>query len=99
VIVATVWLATPAVVAVKEAVVWPAAIVTLDGTVTIELLLTKEIGKPPAGAGLPIVIVPVDGLPPIKAVGFKLMEESPGGVMVRFATCDTPGNAVSCATV
>jgi hypothetical protein len=41
---------TCAPVAVKLLEVWPAATVTLEGTVRLVLLLESEIGNPPAGA-------------------------------------------------
>ena len=47
-------------------VVWLAATVTVSGTVTpfAVLSLASAIVRPPAGAGLPMVTVPVDVVPP-----------------------------------
>jgi hypothetical protein len=52
---------TLAVLTGKVAVVAPSGIVTVGGTLpTVGRLLAKFISRPPGGAGLAIVIVPVD---------------------------------------
>jgi len=62
-------LETVTVVTVKVAVVAPAATVTLAGTVAAAvLLLDKPTDRPPVGAALPRVTVPVDEVPPITEV-------------------------------
>src|SRR5262249_2709513 len=66
---AEVELATAWVVAENVAVVAPAGIVTLLGTVAAELLLDREMGVPPAGAGPAAFTVPWDVLPPITGFG------------------------------
>ena len=59
----------------KPALVDPAAIVTLGGTVATEvLLLDKEKTAPPLGAGPLIVISAVEALPPLTLVGFNVSE-------------------------
>ena len=61
----------------NEALVAPAATVTLEGTLaTAGLLLDMVIRAPPAGAGPLNVTVPVeDWTPPTTLVGFKLSDE------------------------
>jgi hypothetical protein len=56
----------------------PAPTVTLEGTVTTEVLLLDSVTcAPPAGAGPLRVTVPVDDwVPPTTFAGFKLNEES-----------------------
>ena len=76
---------------VKDALVAPAGIVTLAGTVTTEALpLDSETRAPPLGAGPPSVTVPEDGDPPTTLLGLKLSEVRAGpaagcGVTVREA--------------
>src|SRR5438128_1603847 len=72
---------TALVVTVKEALVAPAAIVTLDGVrATLVLLLESATVAPPAGAAPLNVTVPVeDCTPPTTLVGFNVSEESVGG--------------------
>src|SRR5262249_55045743 len=70
VIIAEVEFATAFVVTEKAAVVAPAGMVTLFGTVAAEvLLLDRVIAAPPAGAGAVAWMVPCDGLPPITGFG------------------------------
>ena len=82
---------TALVLTVNVALVAPAAIVTLEGTLAaVVLLLERATCAPPAGAGPLSVTVPVDELPPITAVGFNVNEVSVGaggaaGVTVREA--------------
>jgi hypothetical protein len=63
---------------VKPALVAPAGIVTLLGTLaTPPLLLERAITAPPAGAGALNVIVPVDDSnPPITLDGLSVSEDS-----------------------
>ncbi len=50
----------------------PAGIVIVAGTVAAGILLDKEITRPPAGAGVAIVMVPVLDWPPWTEVGLRL---------------------------
>ena len=78
--------ATGLVVTVNVAVVAPAATVTLAGTCAAAvLLLDRATTDPPVGAGPFNVTVPVDEVPPITDVGFKLTEPATGAVTVKFA--------------
>ena len=53
----------------------PAGIVTLDGTVASDvLLLESKTTTPPVGAGALSVTVPVEELPPLTLVGFRVSE-------------------------
>ena len=64
----------------------PAATVTLAGTCAAAvLLLDRATTAPPVGAGEFNVTVPVDEVPPITDVGFKLTELAVGAVTVRLA--------------
>ena len=84
---------TTLVFTVKEALVRPAATVTLLGTVATEVLLLESITfTPPVGAAPFRVTVPIDVLPPFTVVGFRLIAESDGGVIVRFAFWVAPLN-------
>jgi hypothetical protein len=57
---------TALVLAVNAALVAPAGTVTLAGTLTrVVLLLDSVTTAPPAGAGVPRITVPVEGLPPM----------------------------------
>jgi hypothetical protein len=86
VIVTGVLAATGSVVAVKAAVVAPAATVTDAGTWAAAVLLElRETAKPPAGAGLSSVTVPVEGLPPWTEVGDRPTDVRPGGITVKVA--------------
>ena len=77
---------TATVVAVKVAVVLPAATVTVAGTLAEALPLVSETTAPPVGAGLFSVTVPVELLPPTTLVGFTLTALSfATGVMVSVA--------------
>jgi hypothetical protein len=79
--------------AVKMALVAPAGMVTLEGTVTTPvLLLERETRTPPLGAGALSVTVPEEGDPPTTLVGLNESEVSVGpgrgcGVTVREAVC------------
>jgi mycothiol-dependent nitroreductase-like protein len=73
--------ATGVVVTVKVALVWPAGMVTLAGTVATEgLSLSSDITAPPAGAGPAGATVPVEGAPPLIEAGLKVGISSGGGV-------------------
>jgi hypothetical protein len=76
---------TPLVVTVNVALVAPAAMVTLAGTVAEVLLLVNVTTAPLAGAALPNVTVPVADAPPISVVGLSDTDESVAGLMVRMA--------------
>jgi hypothetical protein len=76
---------TALVLTVKVAVVAPAEMVTLAGTVaTAVLLLESETVAPPYGAAPLRVIVPVDDDPPLTLLGLTVTEDSvgapPGGL-------------------
>ena len=59
----------------NAAIVNPAAIVTLAGTVATEvLLLDKETTAPPLRAGALRMISPVELFPPFTLVGFNVSE-------------------------
>ena len=65
------------VLTVNEALVAPAATVTVAGMLaTLALLLESETAAPPAGAAPLSVTVPVDELPPRTLVGFSASDES-----------------------
>lgn len=78
VIVAVVIEETDVVVTVKLALVDPLPTVTLLGTLALEVLLLKLTTVPPEGAAELRVTVPVELLPPVTLVGFKLTEERVG---------------------
>jgi hypothetical protein len=79
---------TATVVAVKVALVAPAATVTLAGTVaTAVLLLPSVTTAPPAGAALLNVTVPVEDAPPVTAAGLTDTEDTAGGFSVSVAPC------------
>jgi hypothetical protein len=70
-------LATALVATVNVAVVDPAATVTLAGTcAAVVLLLVSDMLAPPAGAAPLSVTVPVDELPPVTLVGFRVTEDN-----------------------
>ena len=85
-------LATAVVVMVKVADVAPAATLTLAGTVAEVLLLERLTLRPPVGAALPRVTVPVDELPPATDVGFTATDETTGGFTVNAAVWVPPLN-------
>jgi len=88
--------ATVLVVTVKIALVAPAGMVTLAGTVATDvLLLESEMTAPPLGAGALSVTAPVEGDPPVTLVGFSVSEARVGpgggwGVTVSEVVCVTP---------
>jgi hypothetical protein len=74
------------VLTLKVALVAPAGTITLEGTLAAPLLLESATCAPPAGAGPLSVTVPVEDVPPITLVGFRVSEETVGrggGVRVR----------------
>jgi len=75
---------------VNAALVAPAAIVTLAGTLaTVVLLLESATCAPPAGAGPLSVTVPVDELPPTTLVGFSVSVESETEAVLLGASSNT----------
>ena len=71
--------ATVAVFTGNVAVVAPAAIVTLEGTLAgVVLLLESATCAPPVGAGPLNVTVPVEEFPPTTLVGFSESEDRVG---------------------
>jgi hypothetical protein len=69
--------ATATVLTVNDALVAPAATVTLEGTLAvIVLLLDSATCAPPAGAAPLSVTVPVEEFPPVTLTGFSDSEES-----------------------
>ena len=71
----------------KDALVAPAATVTLPAIVaTAGLLLDSVTGAPPAGAGPFSVTVPVgEDVPPVTLAGLTLSEVAIGGATVSVA--------------
>jgi hypothetical protein len=85
-------LLTDELLTVKLALVAPAATVTLEGTVTTDVLaLEREITAPPLGAGLFKTTVPVELFPPVTLMGLSWKAEilapvvEGSGLMVRPA--------------
>jgi len=75
---------TRAAVAVKLLEVCPAAMVTLDGSVRLALLLESETGNPPAGA-VPFketVQGVVPGVLIVKGLQFKVLRETDTGRVI-----------------
>ena len=72
---------TVLVLTVNDALVAPAATVTLEGTLAaVVLLLESATCAPPVGAGPLSVTLPVeDCAPPTTLVGFSVTEERVGG--------------------
>ena len=85
---------TKAVFTVKVVRAFPAAIVTLDGTLAAKLLLESATLAPPAGAGALSVTVPVDDCnPPTTLDGLTVNEATNGsgkGLTVREAVFVVP---------
>jgi hypothetical protein len=81
--------ATGSVVTVKVPLVAPAAMVAVAGTVA-EVVSLEATGtvNPPVGAGPLMVTVPVEGVPPMTAVGFTLTPVTVGAFTVKFAVFD-----------
>jgi len=96
---------TLALFAMKDALVAPARMVTLGGTVTTAgLLLDRETTAPPLGA-LPLsVTAPEEDNPPTTGLGLKVREVRVGpdggcGVTVSEAVCVTPELEAEIVTV
>lgn len=85
VIVVGVEAATEVVVIANLAVVAPAAIDVLDGTVTTLVLADNAMTIPLAGAGPLIDTVPVDPAPPMTTAGETVNPVITGGVIVKVA--------------
>jgi hypothetical protein len=83
--VAVVTTATAVVVMENVAVVWPAATVTLAGTVADVLLLPSVTTAPPTGATALNFTVPVEPAPPVTVVGLNDTEKITGGFIAREA--------------
>jgi hypothetical protein len=82
---------TPAVVTGKDALVAPAATVTLAGTVAAPvLLLESATEEPPAGAAPLRVTIPVEVPPPTTVAGLSVTEARLGGSKDREAVRVTP---------
>jgi hypothetical protein len=78
----------------------PEGTVTLEGTLTDELLLSDNATTiPPTGAALVRVTVPVADVPPITVVGLTDTEEREGGVTVKVADFVAPPNAAEIVAV
>jgi len=82
--------ATTFVVAVKLAVVAPAATTTLDGTCTAALLLDSVTVAPPKGATPVSVTIPVALFPPMTDDGLRATDASVEGLTVKLAVRVTP---------
>ena len=64
------------VLTVRDALVAPAATVTLEGTAAAAVLLLESVTvAPPAGAAPLNVTVPVEEFPPVSLLGFSVSEE------------------------
>lgn len=74
----------------KVAVVAPAATVTDAGTVAEALFDARVTTWPPAGAGPASLTVPVEGLPPMTAVGARVTVPAPAVVIARVAVLLPP---------
>jgi hypothetical protein len=70
--------------------VLPAATVTEPGTVAAARLLDTAIDRPPVGAALLILIVPVADDPPLTLAGLTVRETRAGGLIVSVADWVTP---------
>jgi hypothetical protein len=82
--------ATAEVVTVNAADVWPARMVTLAGAVAAALSLERATTRPPTGAALLTVTVPVEEVPPRTEVGLSDSVLSTGAVTVKGAVTVTP---------
>jgi hypothetical protein len=68
---------TGLVVTVKDALVAPAGMLTLCGTVATDVSLLESVTRaPPAGAGPVKVTVACEGLPPVTPGGLRVRKES-----------------------
>jgi len=82
--------ATDFVDTVNVAVVAPAATETVVGTLAVVPLAASATDKPPVGAALARVTVPVDVLPPVTEVGLRATEATVGAVIVNDAVTGVP---------
>ena len=91
-IVAEVEKTTMLVFTVNVALVDPAGTVARAGTAATDgSLLERETRAPPPGAGPFRVTVPVeDEIPPATAVGFRVSDETTGGMTVSEAAIGVP---------
>jgi len=90
-IVTLVFVETLVVLTVKVALVLPAATVTLEGTVATDVFpLERVTTAPPDGASPLRVTVPVELLPPVTLVGFRVSEPRAAGVTVKVADSVAP---------
>jgi len=85
VIVAAVVAVTPVVVTENVALVAPAGIVTLDGTVALAVLEVRVIFAPALGAAPVKVIVPVLPVPPRTVFGLTEIEAMLAARMAKVA--------------
>jgi hypothetical protein len=93
------WKRTGSVDIEKLALVDPAAIVTLAGTLATKMLLLERATTAPSlGAGPLNVTVPVAELPPVTLEGFSFSEASTGGTTVSEADCVTPPKTAEIVT-
>jgi len=67
----------------------PDEIVTELGTVAATFALESDTVVPAELAGPDSVTVPVEAVPPVTEVGFRLNEARAPAVIVRVAVCDT----------
>jgi hypothetical protein len=84
-ITALVFVETGEVVMENVAEVAPAGIVTLAGVTALVELELRVTGRPPVGAAVKIVTVPVEEVPPITVAGLRVTPVSTGGLIVRVA--------------
>jgi hypothetical protein len=90
---------TVLVLTLKVALVLPAGTETLDGTVATDVFLLESVtSAPPDGALELSVTVPVELLPPLTLVGFRVSEEmaaaDPGVMVIEAWTVLLPRDAV-----
>jgi hypothetical protein len=85
VMVAVVMVPTDVVETLNVADVAPWATVTLAGTVAATLSLVRFTTKPPEGAMLEMITVPVEEVPPLTEAGASARDERSGGLTVRDA--------------
>lgn len=81
---------TAFVVTVNNASCEPAATVTVAGTVAAASLDSKVTTRPPVGALVSRLTIPVAVLPPATPAGEMVMTETRGAVTVRSAFADVP---------
>ena len=81
---------TALVLIVNVVEVLPVGTVTLLGTATELKLLVRPMTRPPAGAAVAMLMVPVLVFPPVTAVGLRLSAERGGGFTVSEAVFEPP---------